>query len=246
MIQLKIDVMGVKVDNLSMEEALDAAEALLSSGEKGFCVTPNAEILYRAIGDPAYRAILNRALLVLPDGAGTVFGAKLLGHPMKEKVPGIDFADNLCGRLAKNGRKLFLLGSKEGVAEIAAENLRSRYPGLQICGTHHGYFTDPEPVIARINAAEPDVLFVCMGAPKQEQFMDTYKDRLSARFSIGLGGSLDVFSGTTRRAPKWIRKCNLEWLYRTLQDPARMIRNTSRTKFVWACLKERRHRLKNG
>lgn len=246
MIQLKINVMGVEFDNVSMEEALDAAQALLRSGEKGFCVTPNAEILHYALKDLDYQALLNRACLVIPDGAGAVMGSKILGRPLKGKVAGIDFADNLCGRLAENGQRLYLLGGKPGIAEAAADNLRSRHPGLIICGTHHGYFSDPDPVIAQINEANPDVLFVCMGAPKQERFMDAYLNQLNARFMIGLGGSLDVFSGTLRRAPQWIRRCNLEWLYRMLQEPARLRRGASRPKFILACLMERRRQRKNG
>lgn len=246
MIILKINVMGVEFDNVTLEDALDAAETLLRSGKKGFCVTPNAEILHYALQDPAYQALLNRACLVIPDGAGAVMGSKILGKPLKGKVAGIDFADHLCGRMAKSGQRLYLLGGKPGIAEAAAQQLRNRHPGLMICGTHDGYFDRPEPVIAAINEARPDVLFVCMGAPKQEWFMEAHLNELVPRFMIGLGGSLDVFSGTLRRAPVWVRQCSLEWLYRILQDPARLRRSASRPKFIWACVKERRRQQKNG
>lgn len=246
MIALKTNVMGVEFDNVTMEEALDAAESMLRRGEKGFCVTPNAEILHCALQDPAYQALLNRACLVLPDGAGAVLGSKILGRPLKGKVAGIDFADNLCGRLARSGRTLYLLGSQPGVAEAAAVNLQKKHPGLQICGTHHGYFTEVAPVLEEINRVKPDVLFVCLGAPKQERFMDQYMNRLDTHFLIGLGGSLDVFSGTLRRAPKWIQNCGMEWLYRIFQNPKRLRRSVSRPKFVLACLKERSHQRKNG
>ncbi len=246
MISLKVDVMGVAFDNVSMEEALDAAEDLLNSGSKGFCVTPNAEILYCALHAPEYQAVLNRAALVIPDGAGAVMGAKILGNPLKGKVPGIDFASKLCARMAKSGQKLFLLGSRPGVAEAAAENLTKTYPGLNICGFHHGFFDDPKPIIDLINKSCADVVFVCLGAPKQEFFMDSHLQELNARFMIGLGGSLDVYSGTLNRAPEWIRRCNMEWLYRLFQDPRRISRTVSRPKFVMECLKERRRRHKNG
>ena len=238
--------MGVAFDDMSMEEALDAAEDLLHSGKKGYCVTPNAEILYYALHAPEYQTVLNRASLVIPDGAGTVLGSKILGSPLKDKVPGIDFANNLCDRMAREGQTLFLLGSKEGVAEIAAEKLREMHPGLIVCGTHHGYFKDPAPVIEKINQSQADVVFVCLGAPKQEQFMAEHMDELCARFMIGLGGSLDVYSGNIQRAPEWVRRCNLESLYRLFQDPRRLSRWMTRPKFVIACLKERRHRRKNG
>ena len=245
---LKINVMGVAFDNVTLTEALDKAQALLDDGGKGFCVTPNAEILHYAQKNPAYQALLNRAWLVIPDGAGAVLGSEILGTPLKEKVAGIDFADHLCDRLRQGGYRLYLLGGKPGVAEAAAAHLCEKYPGLNICGTHHGYFAPEETdsIIRQINATNPDVLYVCMGAPKQEEFMDRYGEQLSARFMIGLGGSLDVFSGNLRRAPLWMRKCSLEWLYRILQDPVRLGRSASRPQFILSCLKERRRQQKNG
>ena len=240
---MRIDVMGVGFDNVTMDEALDRAKALMEQPGAAYCVTPNAEIVYEAMHDEGFRAILNGADLVLPDGAGTVLGAKLLGTPLKQKVAGIDFAANLLGLMERSGKQLYLLGSKPGIAEQAAENMVKKHPGLRICGTADGYFKDEAPVIEKINAAAPDVLFVCLGAPKQEVFMHTHRAELTVPFMVGLGGSLDGFAGTVKRAPKWMIRMQLEWLYRLIKEPKRFGRMLRLPKFVLAVLA---HRLRGG
>ena len=236
---MKIDVMGVGFDNVTMDEALERAKELLAQPGPAYCVTPNAEIVYEAMHDEAFRKILNGAAMVLPDGAGTVLGAKLLGTPLKEKVAGIDFAANLLGCLENAGKRLYLLGGKPGIAEQAAENMKKKHPGLCICGTADGYFKEEAPVIAKINAARPDALFVCLGAPKQEIFMHDHRDDLQVPFMIGLGGSLDGFAGTVKRAPKWMIRLQLEWLYRLIKEPKRFGRMLRLPKFVLAVLAKR-------
>ena len=236
---MRLDVMGVGFDNVTMAEALDRAEELIRARNAAYAVTPNAEILYDAMHDPALMELINRADLVLPDGAGGVLGAKLLKTPLKEKVAGIDFAAGLAQRLSMNGGRLYLLGSKPGVAEAAAEQLTVRYPGLVICGTADGYFKDEGPVVQAVNAAKPDVVFVCLGAPKQEYFMSSHRSELDVGLMIGLGGSLDNFAGNVKRAPKWMIRCNLEWLYRLYKEPKRIGRMMRLPKFVLAVLKRR-------
>lgn len=240
---MRIDVMGVQFDNVTMAEALEKAKTLLNRQEASYCVTPNAEIVYEAMHDPDFCALLNGAALVLPDGAGTVLGAKLLGTPLKQKVAGIDFAANLLGILEESGKKLYLLGGKPGIGELAAEKMLEKHPKLQICGIADGYFKEEAPVIEKINAAQPDVLFVCLGAPKQEKFMYAHKDALKVRLMIGLGGSLDGFAGTVKRAPKWMIRLQLEWLYRLIKEPWRLGRMMRLPKFVLAVLG---HRLRGG
>ena len=236
---MRTDVMGVGFDNVTMAEAIEKAKAMLSQPGHAYCVTPNAEIVYEAMHDEAFRAILNGAALVLPDGAGTVLGAKLLGTPLKEKVAGIDFAANLLGILEETGKRLYLLGGKPGIAEQAAENMKKKHPGLCICGTADGYFKDEAPVIEKINASKPDALFVCLGAPKQEIFMHAHRDDLNVPMMIGLGGSLDGFAGTVRRAPDWMIRLQLEWLYRLIKEPKRIGRMMRLPKFVLAVLAQR-------
>jgi len=240
---MRIDVMGVQFDNVTMAEALEKAKVLLDQPEAAYCVTPNAEIVYEAMHDQDFCALLNGAALVLPDGAGTVLGAKLLGTPLKQKVAGIDFAANLLGILEESGKKLYLLGGKPGIGELAAEKMLEKHPRLQICGIADGYFKEEAPVVEKINSAQPDVLFVCLGAPKQEKFMYAHKDALNVRLMIGLGGSLDGFAGTVKRAPKWMIRLQLEWLYRLIKEPWRLGRMTRLPKFVLAVLG---HRLRGG
>lgn len=244
--RLKIDIMGIGFDNVTMEEALQAGLSLMDRGRPAICVTPNAEIVYEAIQDASFRALLNTADLVLPDGAGVVLGAKMLGTPLKGKVAGIDFAAALTQKLAERRKRLYLLGGKPGVAEQAAENLKQKAPGLVICGTADGYFKDERAVVEAVNAAHPDVLFVCLGAPKQERFMAAHRDELQVGLMIGLGGSLDGFAGTVKRAPQWMIRANLEWLYRLLRDPSRFGRMLRLPKFVFAVKKEKRRRRKQN
>ncbi len=151
----------------------------------------------------------------------------------------MDFADGLLGLLAESGKSVYLLGSKPGVAELAAEKMREKHPGLIICGMHDGYFKDEAPVIEAVNAAKPDVLFVCLGAPKQELFMKRHQQELTCRLMIGLGGSLDSFAGTVKRAPKWIIAANLEWLYRLYKEPKRFGRMLRLPKYLWAVVCKR-------
>ncbi|MBQ3072484.1 MAG: WecB/TagA/CpsF family glycosyltransferase [Oscillospiraceae bacterium] len=233
---MKIDVMGVRFDNLTMEESLDKAERLIAEGETFYCVTPNSEIVYEAMHNEELMQLLNDAALVLPDGAGVVLASKILKTPLKQKVAGVDFADGLMGCMEKSGLRLFLLGSKPGVAELAAEKMLEKHPSLQICGMADGYFKDDAEAVAKVNAANADVLFVCLGAPKQEIFMQAHREELNVRMMIGLGGSLDAFAGTMKRAPKWMIRMNLEWFYRLLKDPKRIGRMMRLPKFLLAVL----------
>ena len=146
----------------------------------------------------------------------------------------MDFADGLLGKLAATGRSVYLLGSKPGVAELAAEKMLAKHPGLTIAGLADGYFKEEAPVIEKINAAHADVLFVCLGAPKQERFMTEHRQELNVRLMAGLGGSLDSFAGTVKRAPRWMINCSLEWFYRLIKEPKRFKRMLRLPKFLWA------------
>ena len=236
---MRTDVLGVQYDNVSMEEALEAARKLLQRDAASYCVTPNAEMAYEALHDDAFRAILNEAALVLPDGAGVVLGSKILKTPLKQKVAGIEFAQNLLGVLEETGKRLYLLGGKPGIAEAAAQKMLERHPKLLICGTEDGYFKEESEVVCRINEAKADVVFVCLGAPKQEIFMHTHQKDLCVRLMVGLGGTLDGFAGTVKRAPRWMIRLQLEWLYRLIKEPRRLGRMLRLPKFVFAALKKR-------
>lgn len=236
---MKLDVMGLQFDNVTMDEALARADAFLSGDKTACVVTPNAEIAYEALHDMSLRKLLNSADLMLPDGAGVVLASKLLKTPLKEKVAGVDFAAGLLKLLAKNQQSVFLLGAKPGVAETAAEKMVQMTPGLRIAGLHDGYFTDEAPIIAQINESGADVLFVCLGSPKQELFMQRYRQALGVKIMIGLGGSLDAFAGTVKRAPQWMIRMNLEWLYRLIKEPKRFGRMLRLPKYLFAVMKTR-------
>ena len=219
---MRIDVLGVAFDNVTMDEAVDRALAMLEEDRPHLVATPNPELVQRANKDPEFSDILSQADLVIPDGIGIIYAAKILGTPLRARVPGIDFASALLDRVAGTGKRLFLLGAAPGVAEQAAVNLRAARPGLVVCGTHDGYFKEDGPVADAIRAARADIVFVCLGAPKQEKWIAANGQAAGARLYIGLGGSLDVFAGKVERAPEGFQKLGLEWLYRLMKEPSRI------------------------
>ncbi len=235
----KIDVLGVSFDNVSMAEAIEQALELIRARSGRYVVTPNPEIVMSAREDPALHRAVEQAALVLPDGVGVIYGAKILGTPLKEKTPGIDFATGVMEQLSRTGGSVFLFGAKPGVAEQAGVNLRERYPGLKIAGTHDGYFTEDAPIVEQINQARPDMLLVCLGSPKQELWMEQYAGKLQVGLMAGLGGSLDVFAGVVERAPERWQKLGLEWLYRLMKEPKRIGRMMKLPKFALCAVKER-------
>lgn len=234
---MKIDILGLQFDNVTMDEALRIGEGFLDGDRAAIVVTPNAEIGYDASNDPSFRELLNGADLMLPDGAGVVLAARLRKTPLKCKVAGIDFARNMLSVFARRGTRLYLLGSKPGVAEQAAAKMKEMAPGLVICGTADGYFKDEGPVVDAVNAAGAEALFVCLGAPKQERFMFAHRDELpTVRLMAGLGGSLDGFAGNVKRAPDWMIKCQLEWFYRLCKEPKRIGRMMRLPKYVFKAI----------
>lgn len=228
----KIDVLGVQFNSLTLEEAVKQGLALVKEHNAAYVVTPNPEIVLEAEKNPELQYALDAASLVLPDGIGIIYSAKILGTPLEGRVTGIDFATRMLEELAKINGSVFLLGAKPGVAEIAGENMKEMFPGIQIAGVHDGYFTEEGPVIDQINDVKPDFLFVCLGFPKQEIFMHENTSRLNVGLMAGLGGCLDVFSGQTERAPEAFQKAGLEWLYRLYKEPSRFRRMSKLPKVL--------------
>ena len=233
---MRINILGVGFDNVTIDEALARGEELLCSEGAHYVVTPNPEIVETCRADAAANAAVNGADLVLPDGIGVVKGAAMLGTPLKEKTPGIEFAAGLMDKMAENGQALYLLGAKPGVAELAAERLQKQHPGLKIAGTHDGYFKEDAPVAAAIRESGADCVFVCLGAPKQELWMAKNGPATGAHLLCGLGGSLDVFAGTVERAPKFWSDHGLEWFYRLCKEPKRIGRMMKLPKFLFAAI----------
>jgi N-acetylglucosaminyldiphosphoundecaprenol N-acetyl-beta-D-mannosaminyltransferase len=219
---MRVNVLGVGFDNVTMAEALARGAALLEEAGTHYVVTPNPEIVEACRADAEAMAAVNGADLVLPDGIGVIYGAKMLGTPLAERVPGIEFGTGMIEYCARNKKSVYFLGAKPGVAEQAAENLRKQYDGLIVAGTHDGYFKDDAAAAERVRESGADMALVCLGAPKQELFMKRYGAATGARLLLGLGGSLDVFAGVARRAPEFYVNHNLEWLYRLLKNPSRI------------------------
>ena len=219
---MRINVLGVGFDNVTMAEAVARGRELLNTEGAHYVVTPNPEIVETCRADAEAMAAVNGADLVLPDGIGVIYGAKMLKTPLKERVPGIEFGTAMLQYCAESGKSVFLLGAKPGVAEQAAQKLQERFPGLVVAGTKDGYFRDNAEAAEAIRQSGAELAFVCLGAPKQEKFMAAYGDATGAKLLLGLGGSLDVFAGVAQRAPEFFCKHNLEWFYRLIKNPSRV------------------------
>lgn len=221
----QIHLYGVKIDDVGLDEAVELA---LSDREEPFwVVTPNALMLEACHRDDRCRALLNRATLSLADGAGVLMAARRRGTPLRERVAGIEFGEAVLDRAAREGLRVFFLGGGDGVAQKAAQALALRYEGLRVCGAYWGYFEktgeDDRRVIQMLRAARPDILFVCFGFPMQEQWISDHIGQMDGiRVVAGLGGSLDVWSGQLRRAPRVISSVGLEWLWRMVREPRRL------------------------
>ncbi len=212
------------VDLVDRAGALQAAERIVESGGPGLIVTADASALIIGRRDPEFAQIIRSADLVTADGAGVVRALKHLGHPVRERVCGVDLVADISGLAARKGWGVFLLGAEPGVAEAAAGRLRERFPGLRIAGTHHGFFTDDAAVVRLVRDSGADILFIAMGMPRQEKWFWKHRDELGVRLAMGVGGSLDVLSGRVRRAPEFFQKHGLEWLYRFTLAPAKSSR----------------------
>lgn len=238
----KIMILGVPIDCVTMKQALERASKALEKESKFFIVTPNSEIVMLANKDKKLLDIIKRSDMTVPDGIGLVIGSKIIKKPLTERVTGIDLMENLLRYADERRKSIYLLGGKPGVAEKAAEEISKKYSDLIVSGHHHGYFkglhTNAEghqeevDVLAQINAAKPDILFVALGAPKQEYFISRYMNELNATIFMGVGGSLDVYSGNVERAPMFYRNLGLEWLYRGIKEPWRFKRMSVLPQFV--------------
>ena len=200
--------------------------------------TPNSEMLYKASRSRELQELLLSADLLFPDGIGVFAAVKALGVEPKERTAGIELAELIMKSASKYGYKVFLLGSRPGVAAKASKQLQNKYQGLKICGYHHGYFSksgnENRKIIEKINHSKADILFVCLGFPEQEKWIsDNLKKLKTVKLAIGLGGSLDVWSGCIKRAPHALRVARLEWAWRMLREPKRLKDLPSLARFYW-------------
>lgn len=240
----KITLRGIDFDNVNIEEAIALAEQALNKNYLTAVFTPNAEIAQLAVESPEIRDLLSRANILLPDGAGIVLASEILKKPLKEKVAGVDFGERTLLLASQKDYPVFFLGGKPGIAELAAQRKTEQYPGLVIAGTQDGYFKkegiENDAVIEKINRSGAKILFVCLGAPTQETWIDRNKDRLiSVKLAMGLGGALDVYAGIVRRAPQIFIRARLEWFYRFLKEPRRIGRMMKLPKYILGTYREK-------
>lgn len=231
----KVKILGVTVDSITMRDALARIEKYLKERKPRLIATANAEMIMRATSDMELKKILNDANLVVPDGAGTVWAARHLGCDMPERVAGYDLAQELMRVAPKKGYKFYFFGSAPGVADKAKAKAEELYPGIKVVGTRDGFFKpeDEAQIIADIKAVKPDVLLVALGVPKQEKWLYAHMKELKVPVSIGVGGTFDVMAGVMQRAPLWMQKAKLEWLFRGLKQPSRAGRLMALPKFVF-------------
>jgi len=220
----QIPVLGITYHALTKETVSQALELLRKKPGGKSVVTAGTEHVMMARRNPDLLTIYNDADLVLADGVGVIKASRIIKTPLPERLSGIDVATSMFPVWAENGAKLFLLGGKSGMAARAVERLEKKYTGLEIVGAHDGYFTDNEKVLALLAHAKPDVLILCLGAPNQERWMMRYKSRVGDCLMMGLGGSIDVWAGEVRRAPRWVIRLSLEWFWRLVLQPWRITR----------------------
>lgn len=222
----KVNIMGIVLDKVDYEGALKKIENFLESDSLKVIVTPNAEIIMAAQTNEKLRRAVNSADIRFPDGIGVVLASRIIGKPLYGRTAGYDLMERILDMAAQRNLSVFLLGGRPKVAEEAATNIKLKFPGIAIASTHHGYFDDNEEkaIVEKINSSGADILLVAMGAPKQEFFMLKNRGRLQCSIAMGVGGSLDVLAGRVQRAPVFMQKAGLEWLYRLVTQPARMRR----------------------
>lgn len=234
----KLYIFGVPIHRVTMNEAVEILKGYLKEDRIHIVATPNAEIIMMAQKDEEYKKILNETNLNVPDGSGVVFASKVFNKPLKERVAGFDLMMEFVKWASHKDVSIYLLGAKPEVVEKAQSNLKNLYPSLKIVGFYHGYFNEKEEenIIEDINKRAAQVLFVALGAPKQEKWIYKNKEKLKVKIAMGVGGSFDVIAGKAKRAPEIYRKLGLEWLYRLIQEPWRYKRMSALPKFAFKVL----------
>lgn len=220
---MSVELLGFNIDNYSFDEAINRAKELIDGQKVSQVVTINPEMFEYAPKDNDFANIVKEAEMVIPDGVGVKIALKLNGYNVV-RIPGIDFARRLLEESAINNIPVAIVGAKEEVISKAIENLKTEINGLNIVYYHNGYFSNDEEIYNEINTKSPKLILVAMGSPRQEKFIYNAKKVLKPALMVGIGGSLDVWSGTVKRAPKIFQILGLEWLYRTISQPERIKR----------------------
>lgn len=243
---MKINILGVQIDNFTKTDVLEKVEHFLLDGRQHYIVTPNPEMVVAARKDKEFLEILNKADLAVPDGFGIILASHFLRRPFLERIRGVDLMLDICRLAEQKSCSVYLLGGEEGIARAAAEELQKRFLHLKIAGAESGGKMEISDLrfkildlIKKIDNAKPDILFVALGAGKQEKFIADNLDKMpSIKIAMGVGGAFDFISGKIKRAPGWMRKIGLEWLWRFFLEPWRWKRILNATmKFSWEIIK---------
>lgn len=245
-VSARVAIGRARIDDVTMSEAIAHLCQLVAAGHPEYVVTPNVDHLVKLEDDPHFRMIYDQAALVLADGMPLLWASRLLGTPLRAKVSGSDLFVEFAAEAARRGLRLYFLGGRSGAAARAAEVLTERFPGLVVCGVDSppfGFDRDEAQnhrVVARIRAARPDVLFVGLGAPKQEKWIHRWRLAAGVPVSIGVGVSFEFVAGLVQRAPRWMQRTGLEWAWRLLMEPRRLWRRylLEDTRFVWLFLRQ--------
>ncbi|MCK8060550.1 MULTISPECIES: WecB/TagA/CpsF family glycosyltransferase [unclassified Fusibacter] len=221
-----VKIFGVRIDNVTLEDAFKQFVTFLKREKTAAIYTPNPEIVLLAQENVELKRALLDGELVVPDGIGLIYASKIHKLGLKERVPGIDLMERVLKFLNTTKGSIYILGGKPEVADVAAFHIVEEFPNIMIKGTKDGYFDDEEElkIIDHINEVKPDVLFVCLGAPRQELWIHKHKNILSCKVAMGVGGSVDIWAGHVKRAPKWMQNMGLEWFHRLIIDPSRLKR----------------------
>ncbi|MCX5694949.1 MAG: WecB/TagA/CpsF family glycosyltransferase [Candidatus Omnitrophica bacterium] len=242
-----VNICGVNIHNFTLSEAIERIDSLTVADSFSLVATPNIDHVIRLQKDIDFMKAYNESAIVFPDSMPILWAAKFLGTPFKEKISGSDLFPKLCEVASQKGRKVFFLGGREGAATKSVEILVGKFPDLQVVGTYcppFGFEHDEQEnrkVIEIIQKAKPDILFVGLGAPKQEKWICKYKDQYQVPVSIGIGGSLEFVSGMVKRAPKWMQNAGLEWFWRLIMEPRRLWKRylIDDPIFFWLVLKQK-------
>lgn len=220
---MSVELLGYSIDDYSFDEAVLKAKELIDSDKVSQVITINPEMFQTADNDSSFANIVREAEMVIPDGIGIKIGLKLTGKNVA-RIPGIDFAKKLLKEAALSNIPVAIIGSKEEVITKAIENLQNEISGLNIVYYHNGYFDNDEEIYSELKNHSPKLILIAMGSPRQEKFIYEAKKKLNPALMVGIGGSLDVWSGFVKRAPKIYQVLGLEWLYRTITQPSRFKR----------------------
>ncbi len=239
----RINLLGLNIDNLSMQDTLSRIEQIVKERIPVQHVVVNAAKIVHAQKNEQLKDIINNCGLINADGQAVVWASRLLGIPLKERVAGVDLMYNILNIAPKKGWRIYFLGARENVVNTVVSKTESKFPGIQIAGYRDGYFTEDEEldVVEDIKNSKADILFVAISSPKKEQFLNKYMNELMVPFCMGVGGSFDVFAGLVKRAPVWMQKIGMEWFYRILQEPGRMWKRYATTNpiFIYLVAKEK-------